>query len=207
MQKTPVLDFFLGALAPSGFRGWFRAAADEPHQTPWLIKAGPGCGKSTLMRRLLAAAPPAPAGGWNERLHCSSDPGSLDGVRLPGARALFLDATAPHTLDSKYPGAAERVVCLYDTLDNAGLAARRGEVLALGARNTALLRQAAAHWALACGLLARRRAEAADRYRDTVARLKRHRFFGAGRLLRAFPDLKSLDHAEVLDRLKRLLKK
>lgn len=52
-----------------------------------------------------------------------------------------------------------------------------------------------------------RRAEAADRYRDTVARLKRHRFFGAGRLLRAFPDLKSLDHAEVLDRLKRLLKK
>ena len=71
MQKTPVLDFFLGALAPSGFRGWFRAAADEPHQTPWLIKAGPGCGKSTLMRRLLAAAPPAPAGGWNERLHLS----------------------------------------------------------------------------------------------------------------------------------------
>ena len=52
-----------------------------------------------------------------------------------------------------------------------------------------------------------RRAEPADRYRDTVARLKRHRFFGAGRLLRAFPDLKSLDHAEVLDRLKRLLKK
>ena len=143
MQKTPVLDFFLGALAPFGFRGWFRAAADEPHQTPWLIKAGPGCGKSTLMRRLLAAAPPAPAGGWNERLHCSSDPGSLDGVRLPGARALFLDATAPHTLDSKYPGAAERVLSLYDTLDAASLAAHRADILALGARHAALMQQAA----------------------------------------------------------------
>ena len=112
------------------------------------------------MRRLLEADT-APAGGYNERIHCSSDPASLDGAALRGAGALFLDATAPHTLDCKYPGAAERVVCLYDTLDNAGLAARRGEVLALGARNTALLRQAAAHWALACGLLASRRALAA----------------------------------------------
>ena len=176
MQKTPVLDFFLGALAPSGFRGWFRAAADEPHQTPWLIKAGPGCGKSTLMRRLLAAAPPAPAGGWNERLHCSSDPGSLDGVRLPGARALFLDATAPHTLDSKYPGAAERVLSLYDTLDAASLAAHRAGILALGARHAALMQQAAAHWALACALLQRRRAlDAAaldaDRLQRFTARL------------------------------------
>ena len=156
--KTPVADFFLGALSPAGFTGWFAEAA-EAGQT-YLIKAGPGCGKSTLMRRLLEADA-APAGGYNERIHCSSDPASLDGAALRGAGALFLDATAPHTLDCKYPGAAERVVCLYDTLDNAGLAARRGEVLALGARNTALLRQAAAHWALACGLLASRRALAA----------------------------------------------
>ena len=157
--KTPVADFFLGALSPAGFTGWFAEAAAEAGQT-YLIKAGPGCGKSTLMRRLLEADT-APAGGYNERIHCSSDPASLDGAALRGAGALFLDATAPHTLDCKYPGAAERVVCLYDTLDNAGLAARRGEVLALGARNTALLRQAAAHWALACGLLASRRALAA----------------------------------------------
>ena len=157
--KTPVADFFLGALSPAGFTGWFAEAAAETGQT-YLIKAGPGCGKSTLMRRLLEADA-APAGGYNERIHCSSDPASLDGAALRGAGALFLDATAPHTLDCKYPGAAERVVCLYDTLDNAGLAARRGEVLALGARNTALLRQAAAHWALACGLLASRRALAA----------------------------------------------
>ena len=157
--KTPVADFFLGALSPAGFTGWFAEAAAEAGQT-YLIKAGPGCGKSTLMRRLLEADA-APAGGYNERIHCSSDPASLDGAALRGAGALFLDATAPHTLDCKYPGAAERVVCLYDTLDNAGLAARRGEVLSLGARNTALLRQAAAHWALACGLLASRRALAA----------------------------------------------
>lgn len=157
--KQPVADFFLGALSPAGFTGWFSEAAAEPGQT-YLIKAGPGCGKSTFMRRMLEADA-APAGQYDERIHCSSDPASLDGAALRGAGALFLDATAPHTVDCVYPGAAERVVSLYDTLDNAYLAAHRGEVLALGARNSALLREAAAHWALACGLLARRRSLAA----------------------------------------------
>ena len=97
-------------------------------------------------------------------------------MRLPGARALFLDATAPHTLDSKYPGAAERVLSLYDTLDAASLAAHRAGILALGARHAALMQQAAAHWALACALLQRRRALAAaaldaDRLQRFTARL------------------------------------
>lgn len=162
MKTMPVVDFFLGALSPAGFTGWFRQAAEEPGATPWLIKAGPGCGKSTLMRRLLAdTAGVCAPGEACERLHCSSDPDSLDGVRLPGVHALFLDATAPHTLDSKYPGAAERVVSLYDALDAAYLSAHRAEILALGARHAALMQQAAAHWALACALLQRRRALAA----------------------------------------------
>lgn len=61
--------------------------------------------------------------------------------------------------------------------------------------------------AAAVARLKAHRAEAAARYRDVVARLQKHRFFGVGRLLRAFPDLRSTDHAEVLDRLKRLLRK
>ena len=68
--KTPVADIFLGALSPAGSTGWFAEAAAEAGQT-YLIKAGPGCGKSTLMRRLLEADT-APAGGYNERIHCSS---------------------------------------------------------------------------------------------------------------------------------------
>ena len=52
-----------------------------------------------------------------------------------------------------------------------------------------------------------RRAEASARTRDLLARLQRHRLFGSGRLLRAFPDLRSLDCAETLSRLKRRLKK
>ena len=52
-----------------------------------------------------------------------------------------------------------------------------------------------------------RRAEAAARYREVAARLQRHPLFGAGRLVRAFPNLRSLDHTEVLALLRRHLKK
>lgn len=164
MQCKPVFDFFLGALAPGGFTGWFAEAAACPGQTPWLIKAGPGCGKSTLMRRLLErdATNCLRDGSFAERLHCSSDPASLDGVRLSDAGALVLDATAPHTLDCVYPGVNERVISLYDTLNNDFLYQHRDEIRLLGRRHAWLMRQGTAHWALACAVLNRRRTLAAE---------------------------------------------
>lgn len=165
MYCKPVVDFFLGALSPSGFTGWFAEAAADPAVTTYLVKAGPGCGKSTLMRRLAEAdAAHFSARGTQriERIHCSSDPDSLDGVLLTDASALFLDATAPHTVDCKYPGAAERVVSLYDALDNGYLAAHSAAVLAAGRHNGDFLKQAGAQLALACGVLTQRRALAAQ---------------------------------------------
>lgn len=165
MSCKPVVDFFLGSLSPSGFTGWFAEAAAVPGVTAYLVKAGPGCGKSTLMRRLAvadAAHSSLPGRERIERIHCSSDPDSLDGVLLTDVGALFLDATAPHTLDCKYPGAAERVVSLYDALDNGYLAAHSNQILTAGRRNAALLQQAAASFALACGVLTQRRELAAQ---------------------------------------------
>ena len=68
-------DFFLGCLSPTGFRGYFHELARQPGLALWLIKAGPGCGKSTLMKQLAARGR-----GVVERIHCSSDPDSLDGA-------------------------------------------------------------------------------------------------------------------------------
>lgn len=164
MQCKPVLDFFLGALSPSGFTGWFAEAAADPDITPWLIKAGPGCGKSTLMRRLLErdAADCRRDGSRIERIHCSSDPDSLDGVLLSDVKALVLDATAPHTLDCKFPDAAQRLIPLYDALDHNYLVRHRDEILQLGQEHARMMQQASAHWALACAVLLRRRLLAAS---------------------------------------------
>ena len=77
----------------------------------YLIKSGPGCGKSTMMKQLaqLSAGPV-------QRIHCSSDPDSLDGVVFCDKNAAILDATAPHTLEPLAPGADEVVVSLYHTI-------------------------------------------------------------------------------------------
>lgn len=78
------LDFFLGALSPTGFSSYYtQVVKDAETQTSALLKAGPGCGKSTLLRRI-AAILRNRARLWSSS-HCSSDPDSLDGV-ICGAR-------------------------------------------------------------------------------------------------------------------------
>lgn len=126
MKTNTVVDFFLGSHSPQGFRGYFDALDAQPDLWLYLIKAGPGCGKSTMMKRLASAAD-----GITERIHCSSDPDSLDGVIFSSPRAAVLDATAPHTLDPAFPGAKESVVSLYHTLDAEQLRACAGQIRAL----------------------------------------------------------------------------
>ena len=136
-SMTNSVDFFMGALGPKGFQGYFDWL-DTQEQVPlYLIKAGPGCGKSTLMNHL-ALASPLPV----ERIHCSSDPDSLDGVIFSRPRAAIIDATAPHTVEPAYPGAVQKVVDLHHALDNDYLTAHRGEIVALFRRCSALQEQA-----------------------------------------------------------------
>ena len=92
-NQTANVDFYLGALGPHGFCGYFDRLCQEPDRQMYLIKSGPGCGKSTMMRKI-AEASPLPV----QRIHCSSDPDSLDGVILEKPRAAVVDATPPHAL-------------------------------------------------------------------------------------------------------------
>ena len=98
------IDFFLGATTPAGFKGYFEPLRHEPGMQMYLIKSGPGCGKSTLMKRLARAA--EQRGELTQRIHCASDPDSLDGVILPGQHRAIVDATAPHVVE---PDARERM--------------------------------------------------------------------------------------------------
>ena len=59
----------------------------------YIIKSGPGSGKSSLMRRVerhLQAA-----GLKTEQVLCSGDPDSLDAVIVPELGAAIVDGTAP----------------------------------------------------------------------------------------------------------------
>ena len=167
-QKNPS-DFFLGATTPSGFKGYFEALRREPGMQVYLIKSGPGCGKSTLMKHLAQAA--VQEGRPIEKIHCASDPDSLDGVVFRDRKKAILDATAPHVVEPDAPGADEIVVSLYHTIDSGKLAPHRDEVKALFARNAALRGRASRYIASAGSLmLDSRRAEACSTNFEKVRR-------------------------------------
>ena len=148
-------DFFLGATTPAGFKGYFEPLRREPGMQMLLIKSGPGCGKSTLMKHLAQAA--EQQGQRIEKIHCASDPDSLDGVIFLDQKRTIIDATAPHVVEPDAPGADELVVSLYHTIDAGKLAPHRDEVKALFARNAALRGRAARYIASAGSLMLVRR--------------------------------------------------
>lgn len=70
----------------------------------YIIKGGPGTGKSSFMRSI---ALKALDGGFDvEYFWCSSDPSSLDGLIIKNndKSFAFWDGTAPHSADLKIPG-------------------------------------------------------------------------------------------------------
>lgn len=99
-----VHDYFLGATSPTGFSSFFEQLVDNdaPFRT-YIIKAGPGCGKSSMMRRI---ADRMIAEEYDiELIHCSSDPLSIDGLLCNALKFAIVDGTAPHgreTLDNNF---------------------------------------------------------------------------------------------------------
>lgn len=92
--------FFPGGNTPGGFFTYFSNIAFNGERTVYL-KGASGSGKSTFMRAVAAAF--EDRGFAVEYFHCSNDPASLDGIRIPGAGLCIVDATAPHVQDPAIP--------------------------------------------------------------------------------------------------------
>ena len=57
MQAQPSVHFFLGANSPGGFYSLYDQLIDrEQAEELYILKGGPGCGKSSLMQPLSSAA-------------------------------------------------------------------------------------------------------------------------------------------------------
>ena len=128
MEHPNAVEYFLGANSPSGFYSLYdQLLPPERARRIYILKGGPGCGKSTLMRRVAQSMEESGIGV--ERILCSGDPGSLDGVVIPTLETALVDGTAPHVVEPKYPGAVERYVNLGDCYDSEALQSLRHEIM------------------------------------------------------------------------------
>lgn len=94
-SNKKLLHFFLGANTPQGFVSRFDQLADASDGwRSFILKGGPGTGKSTLMKRV--AKNVEEHCPLVEIIHCSSDVDSLDGVIAPAIKTSVADGTAPH---------------------------------------------------------------------------------------------------------------
>ena len=127
MEKC-MTKFFAAANTEDGFFSLFdEIFPPEKLKRIYILKGGPGTGKSTLMRSVGFTAE---ANGYDaEYYYCSSDTGSLDGVVIPALGIAVMDGTAPHMTDPRYPGAVERIVNLGEAFDLAGLEGERERLL------------------------------------------------------------------------------
>ena len=131
MTSMP-LRFFAAANGAGGFRSYFdEIFSSEKAEGVFILKGGPGTGKSTLLRDLASVFDRKDT--KMEIFHCSSDPRSLDGLLLTHAgRSVFvLDGTAPHERDARLPGACDELFDLGACFGTSALRAEKKEILSL----------------------------------------------------------------------------
>ena len=107
-MKGKMRKLFPGANTSNGFYSYFDYIIPKDVNRIFCLKGGPGVGKSSLMKKV--AREFAEIGYDVEVFPCSSDPGSLDAVVIKKLKVVLLDATAPHIVDPKIPGAIDEIV-------------------------------------------------------------------------------------------------
>jgi hypothetical protein len=123
--------YFAASNTERGFVSYFKELFRERSDRCYIIKGGPGTGKSRLMREMAEAF--ESCGSDVEYYYCSSDPSSLDGllVRLDGASIALMDGTAPHAEDIISAGIVDNIIDLGRFWNQKHLRERRCEIESL----------------------------------------------------------------------------
>lgn len=134
-------DYFLGANSPSGFYSLYDSLIDiENSDTLYIIKGGPGCGKSSFMKKIADRL--QNDGYFVEYIHCSADPGSLDAIYMPELKTAYVDGTAPHVIEPKYPAAVEQYIDLGQFYDCGALRLHKEKIIEINREYKELYKRA-----------------------------------------------------------------
>ena len=128
--------YFAASNSAQGFKNYYPEVFTRADLV-YIIKGGPGTGKSSLMKKYAHRA--ESKGLECEYYYCSSDPASLDGVLIHGENKVIgvLDGTSPHTCEPRFPGAREEIINLGEFWDGELLRKQKNEIIALTERKSA----------------------------------------------------------------------
>lgn len=147
------IKYFLAANSCEGFVSHFGNCYNpKDNWKVYIIKGGPGTGKSSFMKFLAAKA--AEKEIKTVLCPCSSDPDSLDAVIFPEIKKVVLDGTSPHTLDPKFPAVCEEILNFGEFWKTDKIERSREEILNLCDNNSSL-HFTAARYLFAAGELLR----------------------------------------------------
>lgn len=135
------IHLFAAANTNSGFVSFFdKAFCRDGVSKIYILKGGPGCGKSTLMKNYGKSA--TEKGLTPIYYHCSSDPDSLDGVTVKETGISILDGTSPHVFDPVYPGVRDFYVDLSPAWNTDILDKNKDKIISLANQKSACYKTA-----------------------------------------------------------------
>jgi len=120
---------FFGCNTVNGFHSFFDFLKNPADAKIFILKGGPGHGKSTLINSI---AKEMIAKGYNIELQfCSFDCNSLDALAVPSLKFAIVAATGHHVMDPKYPGVVEEIINLGEYLDIESILKYKDDIIAL----------------------------------------------------------------------------
>ncbi|NLO89201.1 MAG: hypothetical protein GX088_02580 [Clostridia bacterium] len=132
MTTGKIKKAFLGGNTPLGFYSFFDhnyIINPSYARKLFILKGGPGVGKSTFMGKIGKAL--LQRGLDVEFFFCSSDSNSLDAVAFPQIGVALVDGTRPHILDPRSPGAVDEIIHLGDYWDERKIEKNKDEIIRL----------------------------------------------------------------------------
>jgi energy-coupling factor transporter ATP-binding protein EcfA2 len=128
-RKGKFRNLFPGGNTSRGFYSFYDYVIEPEAKRIFVIKGGPGVGKSSLMRQIGQVM-------LNEAFdiefhYCSLDNNSLDAIVIPALRIAMIDGTAPHIVDPKHPAVVDEIINLGEHWEEAHIRPYRDTLLKL----------------------------------------------------------------------------